>query len=55
MTLQVFENTAGLFRPTSSKSANITQHCKKLHTENMTKEVKKKKKKLKLAKQRGLA
>lgn len=43
-TQQVFEKTAGLFRPTSSKSANITQHCKKLHVENTTKEVKKKKK-----------
>lgn len=51
-TQQVFEKTAGLFRPTSSKSANITQHCKKLHVENTTKEVKKKKK---LAEQRGLA
>lgn len=38
-----FEKTAGLFRPTSPEPANITQHCKKLHVENITKEVKKKK------------
>lgn len=36
------KKSAGLFRPTGSKSANITQHFKKLHVEHRTK-VKKKK------------